>query len=33
MQDLREADKTSKKPGFSGKNRWSDDIMQPKKPT
>lgn len=33
MQDLREADKTSKKPGFSGKNRWSDDLMQTKKPT
>lgn len=33
MQDLRKANKKSKKPGFSGKNRWSDDPMQTKKPT
>jgi hypothetical protein len=33
MQDLREADKTSKKPGFSGKKGWSDNPMQTNKPT
>ena len=33
MQDLRKANKKSKKSGFSGKKGWSDNPMQPKKPT